>query len=53
MQIWKLLAFLGRYGHQDVTMLLKWQVPDLLALSKSVGDLLKEENEISRLSNDS
>lgn len=44
-QLWKLLAFIGRYGHQDILKLRReLPVSDLIQLANAIGHLLKEES---------
>jgi hypothetical protein len=47
-QLYKLLAFLGRYGHQSATEMLKLTVRELVALAAEVGELIREEGEAMR-----
>lgn len=44
-QLWDLLAFLGRYAHQDIEKMLDWDVTTLYELARSTTKLLKEEAE--------
>jgi len=41
--IWKTVAFLGRYGHQSVDECLRMPVSDLCELSEQVGLLIRDE----------
>jgi hypothetical protein len=43
--IWKTIAFLGRYGHQGVEDCLGMTVSDLCDLSTEVGQLIRDEGE--------
>lgn len=47
-RIWKLIAFLARYGHQPADMLLRMPVDSLQALASGVEDLLDAENAASK-----
>jgi hypothetical protein len=47
-RIWRLVAFLGRYGHQPVEGCLGMTFPDLCSLAESVGELLREESDAMR-----
>ncbi len=40
-----MLAFLGRYGHQPVSVTMRLPVRDLEKLTTAVGELLKEETD--------
>ena len=42
-QIWKLVAYLGRYGHQPADVTLALPVTDLRRLSDGVSALVEEE----------
>lgn len=46
--IWKLVAFLGRYGNQPATVCLSLPTRDLGLLAREVGELLREEAEAQR-----
>lgn len=41
--LWKLLAFLGRYGHQSVPALMGLSSADARSLASATAGLLKEE----------
>ena len=43
-RIWKLVAFLGRYGHQPAEMCLSMDTEDLRNLATGVADIMEEEN---------
>jgi hypothetical protein len=47
-RIWKLIAFLARYGNQPADVSLRLPVDSLQALAGCVGDLLEREAEASR-----
>lgn len=47
-RIWKLLAYLGRYGHQPVNVALKLTLRELNALAAQVAELVREENDANR-----
>jgi len=42
-RIWKVVAFLGRYGHQSADEILDMPTPDMQALAKGVSEIMKEE----------
>jgi hypothetical protein len=44
----RLLAYLGRYGKQDVGSLLRFPVAILVDLSVAVGELVTEEMEANK-----
>lgn len=44
-RIWKLIGYLGRYGHQPADVSLRLPVDDLMRLADAVGDLLTKEAE--------
>jgi hypothetical protein len=43
-RIWKLLAYVGRYGHQPIDIALRLTVRQLNMLAESVAELVREEN---------
>ena len=43
-RIWKLLAFVGRYGHQPVNVAMSLTVRDLGVLASQIGQIIEEEN---------
>ena len=47
-RIWRILAFLGRYGHQPVTAMLDLTLVDLRELQEFVGDLIDDEGKSVR-----
>lgn len=47
-RIWKLVAYLGRYGHQPANVSLSLPVDQLMALVKEVGELLEKEAEAAK-----
>jgi len=47
-QLWRLLAYLGRYGKQPASLALGMSVRDLQSLASAVNGLVKEENEANR-----
>jgi len=42
-RVWKHVAFLGRYGHQQADMCLSMPTSELRELSSAVADLMREE----------
>lgn len=45
-QLWRLLAFIGRYGHQSIpSMLDRFTLNDLRSLAKAVGELIEQERD--------
>jgi hypothetical protein len=51
-QLWRLFAFLGRYGHQQLSELKKLPITDLMRFAKEVGFIISEESEVSRMGAD-
>lgn len=49
-QIFNLVAYLGRYGHQRAADVLAMPVTDMMLLAKSVGQLISDENDAHRSS---
>jgi hypothetical protein len=47
-RIWRLVAFLGRYGHQPVEDCLHMTFADLCSLAEGVSELLREESDAMR-----
>lgn len=45
LHIWRMAAFLGRYGHQSVDVILQMPIRDAAKLMNAVGDLIREEND--------
>ncbi len=43
-QIWKLLAYLGRYAHQPVSVLRQMPLSEVYALRDGVAEIVEEEN---------
>lgn len=43
-RIWKLLAYVGRYGHQPVTVARSLTVRELRVLADAVAEIVGEEN---------
>lgn len=43
-RIWKMLAYVGRYGHQPVNVAMQLTVRDLSKLADCVAELVREEN---------
>lgn len=41
--IWKLVAFLGRYGNQQVDQLLEMQNSELIDMADAIAELMREE----------
>lgn len=51
-RLWKLLAFLGRYGHQSVPEVMRSiSASDARALAEATADLMKDEAEALRRAN--
>lgn len=44
-RIWKHIAFIGRYGHQQADFLLHMPVDDLTMFAKEIAELIQEETE--------
>lgn len=44
-RLWKMIAFLGRFGHQPANVCLDMTMLDLQSLAHQVGELLREESE--------
>lgn len=44
----KLVAFLGRYGHQQATTVMQLPISEVMQLAEEVGNLIKEENDAMR-----
>lgn len=47
-EIMKLVAFLGRYGHQRAKDVLSMPITDAMLLANKVGELIREENDAHR-----
>jgi hypothetical protein len=47
-QLWKLLAYLGRYGHQPVNVLRRMPLSEIYALRDGVAEIVEEENRSNR-----
>lgn len=45
--LWKLIAFLGRYGHQQ-QWVLRLTIREMNALAEAVGQLIEDENDAMR-----
>jgi len=43
-RIWKMLAYVGRYGHQPVNTAMRLTVRELSQLAECVAELVREEN---------
>jgi hypothetical protein len=43
-RIWKLLAYVGRYGHQPVNVAMRLTLRELRQLAEQIGQLVEEEN---------
>lgn len=43
-RVWKLLAYLGRYGHQSMREMRGYSVRELIRLTNEVSDLVGHEN---------
>ena len=48
-RIWKLLAYVGRYGHQPVTVARSLTVRELRVLADAVGEIIGEENAAGKM----
>lgn len=48
--IWRTLAFLARYGHQNIDTLMDWPITDLTKLAHHISILIQEESEAARRS---
>ena len=44
-RIWKMLAYVGRYGHQPINVAMRLTGRELGHLAESVAELVREENE--------
>jgi len=44
----KLVAFLGRYGHQSVAALMPLPISEVMNLAEEVGQLIKDDNDAMR-----
>lgn len=42
-RIWRIVAFLARYGHQQAAALLDFTLADLRELQECIGDLMEDE----------
>jgi hypothetical protein len=42
--VWQTLAFVARYGHQPLDVMLDMTVPDLHRLADAIGNLLDKES---------
>lgn len=47
-KFWKLLAFMGRYGHQDMLAWRDVPISDLRRAARALGRILEEESEANR-----
>lgn len=47
-QLWRLFAYLGRYGHQPLPVLRKLPITELLRYANAVAELIREESEANR-----
>ena len=43
-RIWKMLAYVGRYGHQPVDVSMRLPVRQLRMLADALNDIVAEEN---------
>lgn len=50
--LWKLLAFLSRYAHQPLPVLMAMPITQLVQFAESVGTLMREESEAARRTTD-
>jgi hypothetical protein len=46
--MWKLLAYLGRYGHQSVDTLLAMPSRDVQEMAEAVASIVREESVASK-----
>lgn len=46
--LYKTLAFIGRYGHQDVTQVKRWPMDAIYLFADQVGEIMREENDAVR-----
>lgn len=44
--IWRLVAFLGRYGRQPADVVLAMEMRDVNVLAEEIGDMVEEESAI-------
>lgn len=51
-RIWKLVAYLGRYGHQPANVSLKLTTLEMGMLAEQVNEIVREENEANRAGHD-
>lgn len=51
-QLWKLLAWLGRYGHQNMLQWLDVPISDLRSAVSALRDLLDEEKVLAEAGKD-
>ena len=51
-QILKLVAFLGRYGHQQAQSVLSMPVTEMMEFASEVANLIEEENWKNRMETD-
>jgi len=47
-RIWKLVAYLGRYGHQPVNVVMRMTMREMGLLAEQVNEIVREENESNR-----
>jgi hypothetical protein len=47
--IWKTVAFLGRYGHQDMHSCLSLPLSDLCDLATAIGEMVRDEGEAMKV----
>jgi hypothetical protein len=43
-QVWDLLAYLGRYGHQPLNVTRNMPLRELRMLSQSIAEIVEQEN---------
>lgn len=43
-QVWRLFAYLGRYGHQPVSVTRHMPLRELRVLSTAISEIVEEEN---------
>ena len=46
--IWKLVAYCGRYGHQQAELLMHWPLSQVRQFADGVAELMREEGDATR-----
>lgn len=46
--LWKLIAYVGKYGSTSAPEALKMRVPDLMSLAEATNEILREEAEAAQ-----